>query len=540
MKTAKTSKRALLCSVLSIALCLSMLIGTTFAWFTDTATTAVNKITSGTLDVEIQSAAGQAISELSWVKATGHETESVLWEPGCTYTLTPFKIANVGTLALKYKMVVTGFTGDKELMDVIKFTYTMEDNTEFALDTYQPLGAGITTGLITVSATMDPTAGNDYQGKTLDGISIRVYATQDTVEYDSTGKNYDQDADMTPDNLDKMVTANVTVPVAAEGETAISNADNTVYMEVPAAAVAEGATELKLTVQPSSTAAEGISIKANQGFKAYDISVTGLKAGNLAKIPVSLFVGKGLTNVSVYHNHDLLGEADSFSYDPESGYVSFKTTSFSPFTVVYDEVATVNGVGYATIQAAVNAASAGDVVVLTKDVDQYPSLELNKNLTLDLNGKKIYNTVELWGDNSTSIIVVSKGATVTITGNGTIQALKNDCYAINVVNGNLTIANGTVIGNISAVQVQKGSLTVLGGTFSQVQESEWGDKYLLNCIDAAFQDGSAKIFVKGGSFKGFNPADAKGEPTNPTSWVAAGYTVTESGGVYTVSPVTAE
>ena len=539
MKTAKTSKRALLCSVLSIALCLSMLIGTTFAWFTDTASASVSKITSGTLDVEIRDKDNAPISELNWVKAAGHENEKVLWEPGCTYTLTPFKIANVGTLALKYKMVVTGFTGDKELMDVIKFTYTMEDNTEFALDTYQPLGAGITTGLITVTAKMDTDAGNDYQGKTLDGISIRVYATQDTVEYDSTGKNYDKDADMTPDNLDKMVTANVTVPVAAEGETAISNADNTVYVEVPADAVAEGATELKLTVQPSSTAAEGISIKANQGFKAYDISVTGLKAGNSAKIPVSLFVGKGLTKVSVYHNHDLLGEADSFSYDPESGYVSFKTTSFSPFTVVYDEVATVNGVGYATIQAAVNAAPAGAEIKLTTDVIQNSRLELNKDLTLNLNGKKIYNTIDLW-DITNAVIGVSNGATVTINGNGVIQAKKDDCYAIDVVDGNLTIEDGEIIGNISAVQLQKGSLTVLGGTFSQVQESKWGDKYLLNCIDAAFQDGSAKISVKGGSFKGFNPADAKGEPTNPTSWVAAGYTVTESGGVYTVSPVTAE
>ncbi|MCI5615173.1 MAG: CalY family protein [Clostridia bacterium] len=198
MKTAKTSKRALLCSVLSIALCLSMLIGTTFAWFTDTATTAVNKITSGTLDVEIQSAAGQAISELSWVKATGHETESVLWEPGCTYTLTPFKVANIGTLALKYKMVITGFTGDQELLDVIHFTVT-EGNQPVSLDTFEGhLTAkgtdGAASGMITVSATMDPTAGNDYQGKTLDGVSIKVYATQDTVEHDSNGKDYDQDA----------------------------------------------------------------------------------------------------------------------------------------------------------------------------------------------------------------------------------------------------------------------------------------------------------------------------------------------------------
>ena len=196
MKTAKTSKRALLCSVLSIALCLSMLIGTTFAWFTDTASTGVSKITSGSLHVAIQDKDGNPVETLSWVAKDGRAQDQIYWEPGCTYTLTPFKIVNTGTLALKYKMVITGLDGDSELLKVIHFSYTIEGQAEaLELGHEGKLAANNgKTGLITVSATMDTTAGNKYQEKTLTGVSIKVYATQDTVEYDSTGNTYDAKA----------------------------------------------------------------------------------------------------------------------------------------------------------------------------------------------------------------------------------------------------------------------------------------------------------------------------------------------------------
>ena len=199
MKTAKTSKRALLCSVLSIALCLSMLIGTTFAWFTDTATTAVNTITSGKLEVKIVDAKDETteLTTLKWIDKEGNafqDQDAILWEPGCTYVLTPFKIVNTGSLALKYKMVITGLDGDSELLDVIHFSYTL-DGATLNLDKEGHLAAnGGKTGTITVSATMDTTAGNKYQEKTLTGVSIKVYATQDTVEFDSTTDQYDKDA----------------------------------------------------------------------------------------------------------------------------------------------------------------------------------------------------------------------------------------------------------------------------------------------------------------------------------------------------------
>ena len=108
MTNRKSTKRALLGSVVAMVLCLAMLVGATFAWFTDTASTGVNKIQAGNLDIEIQDENGKPVTNLSWVKAEGAEGEQVLWEPGCTYELTPFQIVNKGNLALKYKVTITG------------------------------------------------------------------------------------------------------------------------------------------------------------------------------------------------------------------------------------------------------------------------------------------------------------------------------------------------------------------------------------------------------------------------------------------------
>ena len=170
MTNRKSTKRALLGSVMAMVLCLAMLVGATFAWFTDTASTGVNKIQAGNLDIEIQD------------------------EPGCTYTLTPFQIVNKGNLALKYKIVVTGLEGDTGLLKVIKFTYKTGEET-FDMNTEGHLTAnGGASKVITVSAHMDEAAGNEYMNKTLEGVKFTVYATQDTVESDSFNNTYDANA----------------------------------------------------------------------------------------------------------------------------------------------------------------------------------------------------------------------------------------------------------------------------------------------------------------------------------------------------------
>ena len=162
----KATKRALLTSVMALVMCVVMLVGTTFAWLTDTASTGVNKITAGNLHVAIQNETGESIENLEWVAKDGRAQDEILWEPGATYTLTPFKIANTGKLALKYKMVVTGLDGDADLLREIKFTYKLGD-TVLDLNEEGHLVAGAATGMITVSATMDKNARNEYMDKTL-------------------------------------------------------------------------------------------------------------------------------------------------------------------------------------------------------------------------------------------------------------------------------------------------------------------------------------------------------------------------------------
>ncbi len=202
MTNSKSTKRALVSSAFAIVMCLAMFIGTTFAWFTDSASTAVNKIQSGTLKVELWNADNTAKLDadeaLTWEKASGHENETVLWEPGCTYNLKSFRIKNNGNLALKYKVLISGVVGDEnpaKLLEVIDFSAKVGDTDVAALDSWEGnLAAGAVTDAITITGKMQTTAGNEYQNLSIDGVYIIVVATQDTVENDSYDNQYDKDA----------------------------------------------------------------------------------------------------------------------------------------------------------------------------------------------------------------------------------------------------------------------------------------------------------------------------------------------------------
>ena len=191
----KSTKKSLLFSVLALILCTAMLLGTTFAWFTDSASTAVNKIQAGTLDValEMKNAEGTWVNAegqtLAWQKAEGHEREDVLWEPGCTYQLPELRIVNKGNLALKYKIAITGIKGDAKLNEAIEWTI---DNQPIDGDHSLKAEASNT---FNIKGHMKETAGNEYQGLSIDGVAITVLATQDTVEFDSTTDQYDVGAE---------------------------------------------------------------------------------------------------------------------------------------------------------------------------------------------------------------------------------------------------------------------------------------------------------------------------------------------------------
>lgn len=199
---------------------------------------------------------------------------------------------------------------------------------------------------------------------------------------------------------------------------------------------------------------------------------------------------------------------------------------------------------YNTLAEAVAAAQNGQTITLLCDVEQNTQLTINKSITLDLNGKTIRNTLDIWGDKANAILSIKHGAKVTITGNGTIDAKENDCYTINVVKGDLTIENGTFYGNVSVVQMEEGTLSVKGGTFDLHQKWEGSSKYLFNCIDKAYVDGSANVAISGGTFVGFDPnvsPEQKVDGKTPSfAAPGAGITKNEDGSFTAAAGMTAQ
>ena len=192
----KATKRALLTSVMALVMCVVMLVGTTFAWFTDTVSTGVNKIQAGNLNVALEMWNGEkwvdAENQTLQFKVNGAipaEGTQILWEPGCTYELPKLRVVNNGNLALKYKVAITGIKGDAKLNEAIEWTIGDIGST----DAYTKLAVDESKEF-TISGKMKTEAGNEYQGLSIDGIGITVYATQDTVEYDSFNNTYDAQA----------------------------------------------------------------------------------------------------------------------------------------------------------------------------------------------------------------------------------------------------------------------------------------------------------------------------------------------------------
>ena len=234
--TKTNSKKALLSSAFALVVSVAMLIGTTFAWFTDTASTGVNKIVSGNLKVDIIGENSDShIEKLNFTKAATTDAEAgaeILWEPGCRYLTEGFRIANKGNLALKWKAQVNKGTtaaneGNFDLLDVIDFYLVTKaaDGTETAtaLDEFTGnLKKTETSGVYYIKGVMQTTAGNDYQGLTLDGITVTVIATQDTVENDSFGDQYDKDA---PLDFEPVATADELKAAAADGKNVLLTQD---------------------------------------------------------------------------------------------------------------------------------------------------------------------------------------------------------------------------------------------------------------------------------------------------------------------------
>ena len=222
------TKRALLTSALAIVACVAMLIGSTFAWFTDTASTGVNKIQAGRLDVELMFSKDM----VNWTKATANTPlfdEDALWEPGYTQVVY-LKVINAGDLALKYELTTNSYdmergkNADGKLFYIDKFLKIGTAETESAFenrtaaiasiadseksmgkelrisDGWKVLNAGAESKPFAVVMYMPTTVGNEgnnvqsWRHPSLKGFGLVVNATQATVESDSFDDTYDEKA----------------------------------------------------------------------------------------------------------------------------------------------------------------------------------------------------------------------------------------------------------------------------------------------------------------------------------------------------------
>ena len=174
-------------------------------------------------------------------------------------------------------------------------------------------------------------------------------------------------------------------------------------------------------------------------------------------------------------------------------------------------------------------------------LDEAVAVMPGKEVTLDLNGKTISNTEDLWRDGpyyDWALLSVRANGSLTIKGTGVLKAKENDCYAVDVQDGGkLVIEDGTYVGNVHAVYVYEGTAEIKGGKYSIQQLSSNPDPYgyVLNCYDKNRKNGTAKIIVTGGEFVKFNPADCAAEGAH-TNFLADGYKSTQIGDSYVVMP----
>lgn len=443
MSNKKATKRALLTSITALAMCVVMLVGTTFAWFTDTATANVNKIQAGNLDVDIVDASGNSLEGQTLYFRDKNNGTNILWEPGATFNLDTFKIVNKGNLAIKYEITVNGVTGSNKLLKAIDFTVTKNGTSVdlanlkgVLLPTGKTAAAGEEVGetaAIVISGTMKTSAGNEYKNLTLDGISITVKAMQASYEYDSNGNTYDDAADMTPDNLHLRASANVTKTVDPTQETEFKSESGTVSLTAPAGSIA---TEGDYTLSVVPIASGNITAAAGTAVNAYDIKLkaedgTAVTATAGTKFTVQLKIGAGLKNVKVFHNGT---EITPITYDETAGIVTFTTASFSIFDVQYDAPTAmiVGGECYTTLADAVAAAKDGATITLLKDSTENGVKGENKGFVIDLNGHTLKIGNPLVGSTGTET-------------NG-FQLLKSA--------GNVTFKNGTLTTEEAYILIQ--------------------------------------------------------------------------------------
>lgn len=370
----KKTKLALFQSVVSLLLCISMLAGTTFAWFTDSVTSANNIIKSGKLDVEMFWADGTQDPEtVTWTDAsTGAIFDYSLWEPGYT-EVRHIKIANEGNLALKYQLHIQANGTVSKLSDVIDVYFLdpakqVSARTELTEDMKVGTLTQVLAGMpgnasgslkadeidtVTIALKMQETAGNEYQNLSIGSdFKVILLATQEQFESDSFGTDYDKDA--TFDFPENTISVNVSGDVSvADGKvTEATTLDGgTASAVIPAGVqMAEGNSKLTLTISEMAKSGANLTLSENEAMRPLNIHVEGVSKDNTVpmEIAISEVAAKGLNegNLKLYHVEngvsnqmemvDTFTAHNQFKYDPATGEVTVYMATFSEVALVAD------------------------------------------------------------------------------------------------------------------------------------------------------------------------------------------------------------
>lgn len=356
MKRRNATRNALFTSIISLLLCVSMLVGTTFAWFTDEVKSGMNNITAGNLDIELEYS--KDANTWNTVKNATDLFGTALWEPGHTEVVY-LRLSNLGTLALNYQLginVASETTGTNvagktfKLSDHIKFGVVAGQSTKFAdraaavaavtdakaLNAGYTKATGMNAGDVTYMALvvyMPETVGNEanYRGTAPEiNLGINVLASQKTQESDSFGPNYDllaQGGYVSAAAPDDGETKEYPIMPAAE-----TTGEKIGTMNISSSSVVDLTKPIEISVVPTEQDTT-VTVEEDEKALSFEITVTNIKEDNATPIKVELNVGKGLSGVKVYHKGTEITDA---VYNSNTGYVTFHTTSFSPYTVVFD------------------------------------------------------------------------------------------------------------------------------------------------------------------------------------------------------------
>ena len=463
MTNKRTTKQQLVASVVLLFMCFSMLLGTTFAWFTDSATSSGNIIKAGTLDVKMEWAKGNedpAADATAWTDAsTGAIFNNDKWEPGYV-EVRHIKISNVGTLALKYQLHIYANGDVSDLADVIDVYFVdpavqVADRT--ALDGVEPVGTltevlagmpGNASGdlkaeevdTITLALKMRENAGNEYQNKAIGSdFVIQLLATQLTAESDSFNDQYDANAEFLPVNKSAAIVNNN----GKLGEAVVLTADmpaGTIKVTVPAGAQLSSDTvsALKLTVKNAASGYNGM-LTESQVATGYEIYVDGIadyinpyvfangnKGYNYSDITVELPIGIGRNDVKVYKD-GMMPSNTWATYDSATGVVTFSADYFTPFsqakksniTVVYTKLSEAEK----QLNEALENLTAGDSVTINSTADNTVSVN---NIADALKGS---SNIILVGESKENTVLMANDATITADGltmkNMTIQSVQD-------------------------------------------------------------------------------------------------------------------